>query len=478
MSGLARSRVRLPEPPSPSPAEATEALAVLAAAFLSPAKPREPASRPPEPVRGVLVVGGDGRIRGADPSIERLWGGPSRGLIGRPAVELLVPQPVSDSPEPVELRRFDAPPLRVRALARPLSLDESENIVIAVIADGEAQREPTAQRYRALVEQIPAVVFTASLEGGLTDLYVGPQIEALLGYTQEEWLRSPVLWYERLHPDDRRALDREFARGCETGGPFRAECRFLARDGRVVWVHGEARLIPDERGRPVLVQGVAFDITETKRAEEVIRGSLREKELLLKEIHHRVKNNLQVTSSLLRLQQARVADDATKAVLRDSQDRIRSMALVHEMLYQSPDLSRVDFGAYVRSLLQQLFRSYPLEKTRVTHVVAIDDVFLGVDEAVPCALLVNELVANALKHAFPAGRSGRVQVGMAAENGMLRLNVTDDGIGLAREIDPRQTESLGLQLVRTLAAQLGGRLTIRRDRGTTFTVVFPRGGRP
>lgn len=454
-----------------------EALAELAAAFLSPPPSRPRPSRAAEAVRGVLIVGSDGRIRGADPSIEKLWDGPAGGLIGRVAAELLVPLPASDVPTMVELRRHGAPPLAVSAVARPLVLDGGDNVVIAVVAGGDEQREPTAKRYRALVEQIPAVVFTASLEGGLTDLYVGPQIEALLGYTQEEWLRSPVLWYERLHPDDRRTLDREFARGCQTGGPFRAECRFLARDGRVVWVHGEARLIPDDRGRPVLVQGVAFDITESKRAEEVVRQSLREKELLLKEIHHRVKNNLQVTSSLLRLQLARVSDDATRAVLRDSQDRIRSMALVHEMLYQSPDLSRVDFAAYVRSLLQQLFRSYPLEKERVQHRIAIENVFLGVDQAVPCALLVNELVANALKHAFPGERTGTVEVSMIAENGSLRLSVTDDGVGLPRQVDPPRTESLGLQLVRTLADQLGGRLSVLREQGTSFIVTFPSGGR-
>ena len=213
-------------------------------------------------------------------------------------------------------------------------------------------------RYRALVEQIPAVTFMASLEGGLSNVYVSPQIEALLGFSQEEWMSDPVLWFRQLHPDDRALWNEEFARGCATGGPFRAECRFLTKTGEVVWVHGEARLIPDESGQPVLLQGVAFDITETKKAAEIVKSSLREKELLLKEIHHRVKNNLQITSSLLRLQAAKIPDAGVRQLLRESQDRIRSMALVHEMLYRSQDLARVDFPQYVRALVPQLFRSY------------------------------------------------------------------------------------------------------------------------
>jgi PAS domain S-box-containing protein len=329
-------------------------------------------------------------------------------------------------------------------------------------------------RYRNLVEQIPAVVFTAALDGGLYDLYVGPQIESLLGYTQEEWLRSPVLWYERLHPDDRRKLDQEFARGCATGGPFRAECRFVARDGHVVWVHGEARLISDPNG-PLLLQGVAFDITETKRAEELVRASLREKELLLKEIHHRVKNNLQITSSLLRLQLGKVSDENTRRVLRESQDRIRSMALVHEMLYRSPDLSRVDFREYLETLVRQLFRSHSVDVDRIRYTIAVDEGTLGIDVAMPCALIVNELVANSLKHAFPSGRGGTIAVSLQSTAGEHLLRVADDGAGLPPKMDFRKTETLGLQLVRTLTDQLGGRIERRSTGdGTQFEIRFPR----
>jgi PAS domain S-box-containing protein len=329
-------------------------------------------------------------------------------------------------------------------------------------------------RYRALIEQIPAVTFMASLDGGLNEVYVSPQIEGLLGFAQEEWMSNPVLWFRQLHPDDIELWNQEFARGCSTGGPFRAECRFIARDGSVVWVHGEARLIRDEHGRPVLLQGVAFDITESKRAQEIVEASLREKEVLLKEIHHRVKNNLQITSSLLRLQAARIPVAEAQQFLRESQDRIRSMALVHEMLYRSQDLARIDFGEYARSLVQQLLRSYSVDVRQLKHTIDIEHTLLGVDEAVPCGLIINELVANSLKHAFPANRGGRIWVRMESDEHRYTLRVGDDGVGFSKEMDFQQTETLGLQLVRTLTDQLGGVISLSREAGTEFTVSFPR----
>jgi PAS domain S-box-containing protein len=137
-------------------------------------------------------------------------------------------------------------------------------------AGAEAKLRAVEARFRTLVEQIPAVTFMAVLGEGENEVYVSPHVEHMLGYSQQEWLADPFLWYTRLHPDDRKLWNREFATGCRTGGPFRAECRFLARDGRTVWVHGEARVVKDDRGRPLFLQGVAFDITESKRAQEVL----------------------------------------------------------------------------------------------------------------------------------------------------------------------------------------------------------------
>jgi PAS domain S-box-containing protein len=348
--------------------------------------------------------------------------------------------------------------------------------------DEQARRRWTAEaRYRSLVEQIPAVTFLAALDEDVREFYVSPQIEALLGYTQEEWLSNPFLWYRQLHPEDRDRCHMEFARGCQTGGPFRAEFRALTRDGAVVWVRGEARVVRDQDGHPLFLQGIAYDITESKRAEEAIRASadqvqasLREKEVLLEEIHHRVKNNLQVVSSLLRLQSAHVQDPAALEMFTESRNRIQSMALVHEKLYQSADLSRVDFAEYVQSLTNLLVSSYRTRAAAVTLRVTVENVMLGIDVAVPLGLLINELVSNCLKYAFPLGRSGEVRVELrAAGAGHNLLVVADDGIGLPPGTDFRKTESLGMQLVCGLTEQLGGSIDLVGDRGTEFRIMFP-----
>ncbi len=223
----------------------------------------------------------------------------------------------------------------------------------------------------------------------------------------------------------------------------------------------------------MLLQGVAFDITEGKRAEEIVKSSLREKELLLKEIHHRVKNNLQITSSLLRLQAGKIADTGVRQLLRESQDRIRSMALVHEMLYRSEDLARVDFPEYVRTLVVRLFRSYNATG-RIRPVVELGPIVFGVDLAVPCGLIINELVSNALKHAFPGDRRGELRVSMIAAADSYRLRVQDDGIGLPSKLDYLHTDTLGLELVRMLTEQVGGQLRLDRGSGTGFLVEIPR----
>ena len=219
---------------------------------------------------------------------------------------------------------------------------------------------------------------------------------------------------------------------------------------------------------------VWLDITERKRAEEKLKASLLEKEVLLKEIHHRVKNNLQVVYSLLNLQASQTTDAAGLDVLRDSQNRVRSMALVHETLYRSPDLAQVDFAEYASNLAAHLARSYRIDSTAIQFSVqAAPDVRLSIEEAVPCGLIINELVSNALKHAFPKGRAGTVSVRLAhTPDEQIAITVADDGIGLPAGFDPARTESLGMQLIVQLVRQIHGRLTLQRDNGTQVTVEF------
>ena len=218
------------------------------------------------------------------------------------------------------------------------------------------------------------------------------------------------------------------------------------------------------------------DITERKREEEKLKSSLREKEILLKEIHHRVKNNLQIISSLLNLQSGHIRDPRALEVFKEGQGRVRSMALIHEKLYQSDDLARVDFYEYISNLAAYLFRSYEVNSGAVTLNVESEDVLLGVDTAIPCGLIINELVSNSLKHAFPGGGSGSINITLRpAGPERLTLAVSDDGIGLPPGFDVRNTPSLGLQLVNTLARQLGGEVEVTGGAGAEFKITFRKG---
>jgi two-component system, sensor histidine kinase PdtaS len=217
----------------------------------------------------------------------------------------------------------------------------------------------------------------------------------------------------------------------------------------------------------------AADLIEQKRIEAQLTASLREKEVLLKEIHHRVKNNLQVVASLLYLQSDRLDDPQLLAECQESQHRIRAMALIHETLYQARDLARVDFGRYVRALAADLPQAYAADPARITLQTHTEEVWLDIDAAVPCGLILNELVSNALKHAFPDGRRGAIHLDLRAELGLTTLRVRDTGMGVPDGLDVRQAESLGLQLVGMLTDQLGGTLDLSRAEGTTVTLTFP-----
>lgn len=216
------------------------------------------------------------------------------------------------------------------------------------------------------------------------------------------------------------------------------------------------------------------DITGQKRAEERIRRSLAEKEMLLREIHHRVKNNLQVISSLLNLESGHLRTRDAYEMFKESQSRIRSMALVHEKLYQANDLARVDVAEYVRGLASHLFRCYGANSGKIGLQVDTEGICLGIDEAVPCGLIINELLSNSLKHAFPAGQAGEIRVALHRGDGY-RLVISDDGVGLPPGVSLDSPATLGLQLVSTLTEQLSGTLELGGGKGTEVRIAFPAG---
>jgi len=229
----------------------------------------------------------------------------------------------------------------------------------------------------------------------------------------------------------------------------------------------------DSDGRVAGIVGAIVDITERKNVEKSLQASLAEKEVLLKEVHHRVKNNLQIISTLLELQSETMHDERFQGVFRESQDRIQTMALVHEKLYKSGDLASIDFTSYMEDLLSFLFSSYEGGTGRISLRLDISKVSLDIDWAIPCGLIMNELVSNALKHAFPDERSGEIAIRIAVdEDDWITVAVSDNGIGFPPGFDAWRTETLGLHLVRLLVRQLQGEIFLGQQGGTTFTFRF------
>ena len=215
-----------------------------------------------------------------------------------------------------------------------------------------------------------------------------------------------------------------------------------------------------------------IDITERIKADEQIRASLREKEVLLKEIHHRVKNNLQIIASLLKLQSKHGSDGKTGDVFQECQDRIRAMANVHSLLYRSSDFARINFRDYIRETTGELLRIYQKSPVNISLDTNAEEVMLSIDEAIPCSLIINELVTNAIKYAFTGSAQGEIRIELAETGHGIRLLVKDNGIGFPPELNFRDTETLGLQLVTMLVKQLDGTIEQSVDSGTEYAILF------
>jgi PAS domain S-box-containing protein len=433
----------------------------------------------------IVVVDADGRIVTMNHLTEEMFGFTRDELIGH-TVEALVPEryranhvahrqgysaeprtrPMGEGRE-LTGRRKDGTEFPLEISLSPLETDQGR-LVISIIRD-VSQRKQADASFKALLESAPDGIVVVDSGGRI--VIANTQSERIFGYSRGELMGQPI---ELLVPERSRARHLPVREGYSRDPRTRpmGEGRELSgrrKDGSEVPV--EISLSPLTQGKDTLVISIIRDTTQRREAEEKVRASLREKEVLLKEIHHRVKNNLQITSSLLKLQSGYIQDKQAREMFAESQNRIRSMALVHEKLYQSNDLSRIDFSDYVDSLASLLFRSFGLASRRIQLKVSGDKVFLAVDTAVPCGLIVNELLTNCLKHAFPDERPGliEIQVIAGADRGICLL-VRDDGVGLPPHVDLDRTDTLGLQLVKTLAEQLRAQVAVRREGGTEFRI--------
>ncbi|MCC7231491.1 MAG: PAS domain-containing protein [Bacteroidia bacterium] len=239
-----------------------------------------------------------------------------------------------------------------------------------------------------------------------------------------------------------------------------------------VWISSTLTPILNEFGKPKKLVVVDADITRSKEMQRQIEISLKEKEVLLKEIHHRVKNNLQIIISLLNLQSGYIKDEYTLKAVKDGQNRVRSMALVHEKFYQAEELSEINFGEYIEKLTQFLYQSYGDKTDRVQMILETDTVNFDMDTAMPCGLLVNEIVSNAYKYAFPGDRKGEIRIRLKKLDHTITLDISDNGTGPPPGFNPETSESLGMQLIQALTSQLDGEMHFSGENGTRFTIIF------
>jgi PAS domain S-box-containing protein len=323
------------------------------------------------------------------------------------------------------------------------------------------------ERYRRLFETASdGIVLLEKREGKIT--HANPAAEKMLGYTKKESVGNKL-------QDIGVSLDM---------GDFQTTMQNLNLSGILNYndvpvktksgqhIYTDIYLV--DRAR--LVQCNIRDITDRKQVEEGIRASLREKEILLRELHHRVKNNMQVISGLLDLQARSSRNPELIEMLNKSQSRILSMALVHEQLYASKDLARIDMVGYVRALSQELFQAYKIDPRKIDLIVRTDgNVYVDISKAIPCGLILNELVSNALKHSFPSDGPGELRIIIhETKNKEIEIIVRDNGLGLPDDVDIHQPRSMGLYLVSGLVKkQLEGQIEVRQDNGTEFRIIFP-----
>jgi PAS domain S-box-containing protein len=349
---------------------------------------------------------------------------------------------------------------------------ESIDGIIEDVTERKAAEEAlrtSEETYRALFEQSNDAVFLFRPDG--RTLEANRKAESMLGRPKEEIVGAHFL--DQIALSEREDATRRFALILQGAAVPLYERIVRRRDGSEFPAEVNISLVRDPDGAPLFVQSIVRDISERKKSEEAQRAALREKEVLLREIHHRVKNNMQVIISLLRLQSRTIEDEERRGIFKITQDRIRSMALVHEKLYQSRDLSGIDFKSYIQNLVSHLFNSAGPGVSHIRLELDLADIELNITKAVPCGLILNELISNALKYAFPGDRPGTIRIRLAeGAAGRTLLSVVDDGAGLPSSVDPRNPETLGLQIVNDLARQIDAEIGVDRTAGTSFTLIF------
>lgn len=341
------------------------------------------------------------------------------------------------------------------------------------------QAEAELQRSQRFIQNVaktaPVFLYVYDLIEERT-VYTNHEITELLNHPANDINTTGDQVQQRLHPDDWiRLQERDRQRQtAQEGDVIQIEYRMRQSDEEWRYFQCmETLFAQTQDGQPQQILGVAVDITDRKQTQQ-LQAALKEKEVLLQEIHHRVKNNLQIIYSLLRLQHRNVTDPQAAEILQDSRNRVKSIALIHEKLYRSEDLSKIYVDTYIPNLVASLFSSYQLQSDAITLAMSIESISLNIDTAIPCGLIINELVTNSLKYAFVNHPVGEIRVELSLDSErFIHLTIADTGVGIPEQFDFVHPSSLGLKLVKDLVEQLEGQIDIDRGSGTQFRIVFP-----
>jgi PAS domain S-box-containing protein len=469
---------------------------------------------------GMILVDRDGNIALVNAQLEALFGYPREALVSQP-VELLVPHPFRDH-HPALRKAFlgdprfhtmgagrelfglhrDGRQIPISIALNPFHNENGEFVLASVVDITERQRAEQALRESEerlrMAQQIARIgTFEWNVEtGAFTST---EQLEAVYGLPAGTFPRDGASWEGLIHVADRAHVRRTMERALETDAVTEAEWRIVRPDGAVRWLAGRWKMFRNDAGKAVRATGINIDLTERKFAEQEredlvaelgalnaeledrvrdrtsqLTAALKERDVLLQEVHHRVKNNLQIISSLIKLQIRKIDDVNNRSGLEECRRRVETIALIHEQLYQAKDYAQVPFSDYVKRLVGNVFRVGTVALPKVALSVDVENILLPVDKAIPCGLILNELITNALKHGFPGGRQGSIRIQMQhAGNGNAVLAVRDDGVGVPDNISRTAAPSLGMRLVEMLVVQIHGRLEVSSVDGTTFRITFP-----
>ena len=352
-------------------------------------------------------------------------------------------------------------------LLRGLLVDITEKI------EREQQLNRTVERYEIVSKATSDTIWDFDLSDD--KMLFNNNIHTMFGYKPEEVSGVASWWRDKIHPDDQLHVSQKLRNAIAFRKErFQMEYRFRCADGRYKNIYDRAFLIKDHKGEPVRMIGAMQDITDQKEQEEKILSSLKEKETLLAEIHHRVKNNLAVVSSLMELQSMNSENNELQSQLMSSVLRIKSMATVHEQLYQSNSFSKLQFSKGLKQLIQSVIETLQTN-TKIDLEFVLDNVELSINQGIPCSLLMNEIVTNILKHGFGNRKTGQISVELRQTGDMIMVEVKDDGCGLPDDFGVSESSSMGIQLIELLTQQLKGEKNFHSDKsGTTFTLRFSK----